>query len=77
MSGGLGPLQEAGLAGSMTFKLEAVGNTTKIELLYSVGGYYHGDMQKIAAGVDMVLGGQFLRLKNYVETGQPQVAGSK
>jgi hypothetical protein len=71
LTGALGPLQQSGLAGSMTWKLSAEGGTTKVELSYSVGGYHRGGLRGLASPVDSVLRGQLLRLKSYIETGRP------
>jgi len=70
-TGALGPLQQSGLAGSMTWKLSPDGRTTKVELTYSVGGYHRGGLRGLASPVDSVLRGQLLRLKSYIETGRP------
>jgi len=71
LTGALGPLQEAGLAGSMSWKLSEAGSTTKVELTYSVGGYRQEGLRSLAPPVDSVLRGQLLRLKSYTETGRP------
>jgi uncharacterized protein YndB with AHSA1/START domain len=71
MVGALGPLQESGLAGSMTWTLTPQGSTTKVEITYSVGGYFRGGFEKIAPAVDGVVGEQLLRLEKFVETGSP------
>ena len=39
LSGGLGPLQASGVAGSMTWKLTGDGDNTRVQLSYSVGGF--------------------------------------
>lgn len=70
LTGALGPLQESGLAGSMSWKLSEVGTGTKVELSYSVGGYRSGGLRSLASPVDSVLRGQLFRLKTYVETGR-------
>lgn len=71
MIGTLGPLQESGLAGSMNWTLAGTGSTTKVEISYSVGGYFPGGFEKIAPAVDAVLGEQLARLKRFLETGTP------
>jgi uncharacterized protein YndB with AHSA1/START domain len=71
MMGALGPLQNSGLAGSMTWKFTPAASTTKIELSYSVGGYMQGGFEKIAPAVDRVVGEQLGRLKTFIETGKP------
>ena len=71
MLGGLGPLQGSGVAGSMTWRFVAAPPGTKIELSYSVGGYFQGGLDKVAAPVNSVIGEQLMRLKSYIDTGRP------
>jgi hypothetical protein len=72
MAGALGPLQGSGLAGSLTWSFEAQGDSTRVAMQYSVGGYMEGDLEQIAPIVDGVLQGQLLRLKAFAETGEPK-----
>lgn len=70
MRGGLGPLQGMGVAGALTFTLEAVeGNSTDVTLTYTVGGYHPGEggLGSLAEPVDGVLRGQLERLSKLVE----------
>ena len=69
--GALGPLQGAGVAGSLTWSLSPAPGGTRVELDYSVGGYYPGGLATLAPAVDTVLGEQLTRLKRFVETGRP------
>ncbi len=71
LSGGLGPLQASGVAGSMTWKLTGGPDSTRFELSYSVGGFIQGGFEKIAPAVEAMLREQFDRLKLFVETGKP------
>lgn len=71
LTGALGPLQGAGVAGSLTWSLTPAPAGTKVELEYSVGGYFPGGLAALAPLVDVVLGGQLARLKRFVETGRP------
>ena len=71
MLGGLGPLQGTGVAGSMTWRFIAAPPGTKIEVSYSVGGYFQGGLDKVAAPVNSVIGEQLMRLKSYIDTGKP------
>jgi len=71
LSGGLGPLQASGVAGSMTWKLTGDGDQTGVQLSYSVGGFIVGGFDKIAPAVESMLREQFERLKLFVETGKP------
>ena len=73
-SGALGPLQASGVAGSMTWKLTGVPDTTRLELSYSVGGFIDGGFEKIAPAVEAMLHEQLDRLKLFVETGKPTKA---
>jgi len=71
MTGALGPLQNSGVAGSMTWRFTPVPAGTKVDLTYSVGGYMQGGFEKMAPGVDFVVGEQLSRFKTYIETGKP------
>lgn len=71
MSGALGPLQTSGLAGGMSWTLAAAPAGSKVDLVYSVGGYMQGGADKMAGPVDGVLAEQLKRLKTFVETGSP------
>lgn len=75
LSGALGPLQTAGVAGALTVSLAPKDAGTEITLVYNVGGYYPSGLSSVAAGVDRVLQEQLERLKRQVETGKP-AAGS-
>ena len=70
-SGALGPLQASGVSGSMTWKLSGDGESTRLELSYSVGGFFQGGFDKIAPAVEAMLREQLDRLKLFVETGKP------
>ncbi len=69
MSGGLGPLQQVGVNGSLGFDLSQDGSGTRLKLTYAVGGYHPGGLDKWAQPVDSVLVEQMERLKRYSETG--------
>ena len=71
MTGGLGPLQTLGVAGSLSWKVAPDGNGSRLELSYSVGGYRTGGLSELATPVNAVLSAQLLRLKSFVETGRP------
>ena len=74
LTGAIGPLQEAALAGTMTWTLSQAGETTRVELSYAVGGFRVGGFRDLPAVVDGVLRGQLLRLKAFVETGRPDAS---
>ena len=67
-----GPLQEAALAGTMTWTLLQAGGGTTVELIYAVGGFRAGGFRDIPTVVDGVLRGQLARLKAFVETDHPK-----
>jgi len=72
LTGGLGPLQDLAVEGTMTWRLtESVGRTT-IEMTYKVGGYAPGGLASLAPIVDMVLGTQVARLKRLIDTGHAE-----
>ena len=71
LSGGLGPLQASGVAGSMTWKLTGDRDQTRIQLSYSVGGFVVGGFDRIAPAVESMLNEQLNRLKLFAETGKP------
>jgi uncharacterized protein YndB with AHSA1/START domain len=71
MTGALGPLQGEGLAATLTVKLEAAGEGTKLSWSYKVGGYTDLPLTQIAPAVDGVVSEQFQRLASLVERGSP------
>jgi uncharacterized protein YndB with AHSA1/START domain len=71
LTGGIGPLQESGVAGSLSFQLAGRESASDVTMTYSVGGYRQGGLQTLAPLVDSVLAVQLRRLKSYVEKGTP------
>lgn len=71
LSGALGPLQESGVAGTLTWKLTNGTDNTRLQLSYGVGGFIDGGFEKIAPAVESVLRVQLDRLKQFAETGKP------
>jgi hypothetical protein len=69
LSGALGPLQTAGVAGAMTLQVTAKDGGTDVALLYNVGGFYPGGLDSVAASVDEVLTLQVDRLARLIATG--------
>lgn len=65
--GGLGPLQAMAVTGSMTWSLSKTDTGTNVKVIYSVGGYRPGGLQKLASLVDKVIFEQLKRLKEYME----------
>ena len=71
-AGALGPLQQTGIAGSMTWKLAESATGTSFDWSYTAGGYMAGGLAAVAPAVDAVLAGQLQRLKRFIETGRPE-----
>ena len=63
----LGPLQELGVSGSMTWQIAASGPGSTVTMTYVVGGHAPGGLDKLAAVVDQVLSQQVGLLKTHVE----------
>ena len=70
MVGGLGPLQSAGVHGSLTIRFTVEQPATKVEMSYAVGGYIQGGFERIAMPVNAVMTEQLNRFKSYVDTGK-------
>jgi uncharacterized protein YndB with AHSA1/START domain len=78
IAGALGPLQESGVVGSLTWTLETVPAGTTVRMTYSVGGFTGASFDAIAPLVKTVLAGQLDRMKRFIETGKPDApAGAK
>ena len=71
LTGGLGPLQDTGVSGSLTWELAGKDAVTEVTVSYVVGGFRPGGLQALASPVDSVLNGQLQRLKNFVEGRAP------
>jgi uncharacterized protein YndB with AHSA1/START domain len=67
MTGALGPMQSAGVSGTMTFELKPAESGTEVTLSYSVGGYFQGGLASMAGPVDSVLKAQLAGLKAFLE----------
>lgn len=67
LHGSLGPLQEMGASGALTWGLEAAGAETTASVTYAVAAYVPGGADKLAAIVDSVMAEQIRRLKAYLE----------
>ena len=72
LQGGLGPLAQQAVTGSMTWTLTDKPGGTAVVLTYNVGGYMPGGLNTIASAVNGVLALQIQRLKSFIETGRPR-----
>lgn len=70
--GALGPLQEMGVNGVLTFTVAPLASGAKITMTYRVIGDAALGLDQIAPGVDGVLLEQFGRLSRYTATGSPE-----
>lgn len=70
-SGGLGPLQFMGVAGSMTVSFKPGKGATTVTLRYDVGGRDDKNFEDISKGVDGVIAEQFTRYAKFAGTGKP------
>ena len=71
LQGGLGPMQQTGALGNLTWSVAAKGGATELTWTYDVGGYMKGGLAPMADAVDGVFAEQMGRLKKQVETGSP------
>jgi uncharacterized protein YndB with AHSA1/START domain len=69
--GGLGPLQEMGVTGVLTFTVASHANGANLTMTYRVTGDAGLNLDRIAAPVDGVLMEQFGRLTRYSASGSP------
>ena len=69
--GGLGPLQEMGVSGVLTFTVAPHPNGAKLTMTYRVTGETALNLNQIAPVVDNVLMEQFGRLSRYTTQGTP------
>jgi uncharacterized protein YndB with AHSA1/START domain len=69
LRGALGPFQSTGMEGTMNIVFEPNGTGTKLVTVYNLGGYIWEGYQELPKTADGVLGLQFYRLKQLIETG--------
>jgi uncharacterized protein YndB with AHSA1/START domain len=62
ITGALGPLQSAGIAGALTFALKPSGTGTELTLSYVAGGYFPQGIEHVAGPADQMMAAQFARL---------------
>jgi hypothetical protein len=65
--GALGPLQEMGVSGAMTWQFEKAAQGTRITFTYVVGGNPTMPFEKLAPLVDGVMAAQMASLKAYAD----------
>lgn len=77
LTGGLGPLKEMGLDGTMTIRFSEKEGKTLIDAKYAVHGYSPDGFDALSSVVHRVLDQQLERLKDFSETGNPEPAMKK
>ena len=77
LQGGLGPLQEEGAVGSLTWSIKPVAGGAELTQRYVVGGYIRSGAEKLAPLVDRVLAEQLTRLKRFLDTGDAGAAKTR
>lgn len=77
LNGALGPLQEFGVNGSLTWQIEAAGGGSRITMTYNVGGFADRPLSDWAPIVDEVLATQAKRLGRFVTAGNPEAPKSE
>jgi hypothetical protein len=70
--GALGPLQEFGITGSLTWQIDAASGGSRITMTYNVGGFADRPLSDWAPIVDEVLAVQAKRLGRFVTSGTPE-----
>lgn len=67
LRGSLGPLQDMGVDGTLSFTLTSRSNGTDITVDYAVGGYGKDGFGELSRAVDQVLGEQLFSLRKLIE----------
>jgi hypothetical protein len=75
LNGALGPLQQFGISGSLTWQIEPLANGSRLTLTYNAGGFADRPMSDWAPQVDEMLGVQVQRLARLINTGTPELPG--
>lgn len=67
----LGPLQDEGATGALSYQIKSKGAGSEIVQTYNVGGLRAASARTFSGPVEQVMTTQVQRLKRYVETGKP------
>lgn len=76
LKGGLGPLQAGAVDATLTFEFKAGKDGNVVAVSYVAAGYFSGGLDKVAAGVDQVLGLQLQRLAAVIDGADPDAAAA-
>jgi uncharacterized protein YndB with AHSA1/START domain len=77
LRGALGPFQAFSVDGVWTWTLAPSGNDTDVTAMFLVGGHMKGGFANISGIADGVVTLQTARLKQFVETGTPNLPSDK
>ena len=73
-SGGLGPLQQLGVAGSQSWMFDAASDgRSTVTVEYAVSGWTPDGLEQWAGPVDFVIGEQVQRYTRLINTGSPDI----
>ncbi|WP_374472061.1 SRPBCC family protein [Phenylobacterium sp.] len=72
LEGALGPLQQEGVSGALTFEVKAKGDGVEVVQTYAVGGARTGLAETLAGPVDQVMREQMTRFARYLASGRPE-----
>lgn len=71
MRGALGPFQQSGIEGSMSWEVTAAGQETDLVVTYDLGGHMVAGFGDWPQKADGMVSEQVARLKKFLETGSP------
>jgi uncharacterized protein YndB with AHSA1/START domain len=71
MRGALGPFQQFGMEGAMSWQLAAAGQETELTVTYDLGGHMVGGFGDWPQKANAMVSEQVARLKTFIETGSP------
>jgi uncharacterized protein YndB with AHSA1/START domain len=71
MRGALGPFQQFGMEGAMSWQLTATGQETDLTVTYDLGGHLAGGFGDWPQKANGMVSEQVARLKKFIETGSP------
>jgi len=67
LRGGLGPFQELGVDGALTWSVKGAAEGSDISFTYTVGGFAKDGFDELSKAADQVLGEQLMSLKHLVD----------
>jgi hypothetical protein len=71
LRGGLGPFQELGVDGALTWSVKGAAEGSDISFTYAVGGFAKDGFDALSKAADQVLDEQLMRLKRLLDQSTP------